>query len=72
MGDLNLVVDKLSTDTSKEDVNAETKELRSMNERRKATIEQAFEERRQREAQILQLEKEIQQVQIQLCCTKSC
>lgn len=32
-----------------------------MNERRKATIEQAFEERRQREAQISQLEKEIQQ-----------
>lgn len=61
LADLNLVVDKLSTDTSKEDVELETKELRGVNERRKAALEQIFEERRQREAQITQLEKEIQQ-----------
>lgn len=68
LADLNLVVDKLSTDTSKEDVELETKELRGVNERRKAALEQIFEERRQREAQITQLEKEIQQV---MCTLKN-
>lgn len=62
LADLNLVVDKLSTDTSRDDVETETRELKSANERRKAALEQAFEERHQREAQIAHLEKEIQQV----------
>lgn len=66
LADLNLVIDKSSTDTTREDVDAETKELLSVNERRRAALEQAFEERRQREAQILQLEKEIQQASMVL------
>lgn len=62
LADFNLVVDKLNTDTDRNVVEAETRELRAANERRAVDLEQAFEERRAAEERVRQAEQEIEQV----------
>lgn len=63
LADYNLVVDKLNTDTAKEDVEMETKELKIQNNEESKKLEELFAHKQQKEAIIHQIEMEIQQVQ---------
>jgi intraflagellar transport protein 74 len=62
LADYNLVVDKVNTDTVKDEVAAECRELKEKNDQAMTQLEQLFSQRQQRESQISQLEKEIEQV----------
>jgi intraflagellar transport protein 74 len=62
LADYNLVVDKVNTDTVKDEVDAECRELKEKNDEAMTELEKLFSHRQQREAQISQLEKEIEQV----------
>ncbi|CAG2063271.1 unnamed protein product, partial [Timema podura] len=61
LADLNLVVDKLNTDTEKGEVDAECEELRALNDKESHSLELLFEQRQQKDAQLQLLEKEIEQ-----------
>ncbi|XP_023331645.1 intraflagellar transport protein 74 homolog [Eurytemora carolleeae] len=61
LADYNMLVDKLNTDTERADVEAEEAELRAANEQAAAEVEQLWAEKRGREAQINQLEIELNQ-----------
>lgn len=67
LADYNLVVDKVNTDTEKGEVDAECKELKELNDQATVELEQLLSQRQQKEAQIRQLEKEIEQVFHSLC-----
>jgi intraflagellar transport protein 74 len=62
LADYNLVVDKINTDTEKDEVDAECRELKEKNDQEMTQLEQLFSQRQQRETHIGQLEKEIEQV----------
>jgi intraflagellar transport protein 74 len=62
LADYNLVVDKVNTDTVKDEVDAECMELKEKNDQAMTQLEQLFSQRQQREAQISQLEKEVEEV----------
>nr|CAD7398055.1 unnamed protein product [Timema cristinae] len=61
LADLNLVVDKLNTDTEKGEVDAECEELRALNDKESHSLELLFAQRQQKDAQLQMLEKEIEQ-----------
>lgn len=67
LADYNLVVDKVNTETEKGEVDAECKELKEQNDQATIELEQLLSQRQQKEAQIRQLEKEIEQVFHSLC-----
>ncbi|KAL6259250.1 hypothetical protein P5V15_009169 [Pogonomyrmex californicus] len=60
LADYNLVVDKMTLDVSKEEIEQETKELALMNERRMAEVERMFEQRKQMEQKLHKMEKDIE------------
>lgn len=62
LADYNLVVDKINTDTERDEVDAECRDLKEKNDQAMTQLEQLFSQRQQREAQLGQLEKEIEQV----------
>jgi intraflagellar transport protein 74 len=62
LADYNLVVDKINTDTERDEVDAECRELKERNDQAMTQLEELFSQRQQIEAQIGQLEKEIEQV----------
>uniref|UniRef100_T1JMT6 Intraflagellar transport protein 74 homolog n=1 Tax=Strigamia maritima TaxID=126957 RepID=T1JMT6_STRMM len=61
LGDYNMLVDKLNTDTDADDVLREYDELKAQNEQESNNVENIFAQRRDKESQIQQLEKEIEE-----------
>ncbi|KAG8176292.1 hypothetical protein JTE90_011276 [Oedothorax gibbosus] len=61
LADYNLLVDKLNTDAEMSEVLQECKELKTQNENETAVIDSLYEQRKEREAQLKQLEDEIMQ-----------
>ncbi|KAG1659677.1 Intraflagellar transport protein 74 [Nymphon striatum] len=61
LAEYNILVDKLSTDTEKEDVEMEYNDLHLQNEQESKNIDQLFVEKQDKELQILKLEKETEQ-----------
>ncbi|XP_075215013.1 intraflagellar transport protein 74 homolog [Lycorma delicatula] len=60
LSDYNLVVDKLNTGTEWGEIMAEARDLAAINKAESSALESLFAERTRRQAQIAQLEKEIQ------------
>lgn len=60
LANYNLVVDKMTLDVSKEEIEEEAKELALMNERRMAEVERMFEQRKQMEQKLHMIEKDIE------------
>ena len=61
LGDYNLLVDKLNTDSERSEVTSEVAQLKVQNESESKEVEAIFAEKQSREAQINVLEKEIDQ-----------
>ncbi|XP_033108162.1 intraflagellar transport protein 74 homolog isoform X2 [Anneissia japonica] len=61
LGDYNMLLDKVNTDTEMDDVLEDYNELKEMNDDEAKHVDQIFSERQDKEQQILQLEQEIQQ-----------
>ena len=61
LADYNLLVDKLNTDTDRADVELECRDLKLDNDSLTQEVEALWAEKRQKEAQIAQLELELEQ-----------
>ncbi|XP_071952265.1 intraflagellar transport protein 74 homolog [Antedon mediterranea] len=61
LGDYNMLLDKVNTDTEMDDVIEDYNELKEMNEEEAKNIDVIFSERQDKEHQIQQIEQEIQQ-----------
>ncbi|XP_067136914.1 intraflagellar transport protein 74 homolog [Centruroides vittatus] len=61
LADHNLLVDKLNTDTEMSEVQEEYQDLKAHNEQETQVIDELFEQRQEKEAQVQQLETEIEQ-----------
>lgn len=64
LSDYNLLVDKVNTSTDRAEILAETKDLAAANQAEAGVLETVFTERTRRQAQVNQLEHEIQQVRL--------
>lgn len=62
LSDYNLLVDKLNVGTERGEIVAETRDLAAANEVEATSLESMFAERTRRQAQVTQLEQEIQKV----------
>lgn len=62
LADYNVVIDKVNTSTDKSLIDLEAEELRNINERRAADLDELFGQSRMKEEQVHQLETEIQNV----------
>ncbi|XP_072757105.1 intraflagellar transport protein 74 homolog isoform X1 [Anoplolepis gracilipes] len=60
LADYNLVVDKMTLDVDKEEIEQEAKELALMNERKSAEVERMFEQRKEMEQKLHKMEKDIE------------
>lgn len=60
LADYNLVVDKMTLDVDKEEIEREAKELMLMNERKTAEVESMFEQRKEMEQKLHKMQKDIE------------
>ena len=66
LADYNLLVDKLNTDTDRDDVELECRDLKLDNDSLTQEVEALWAEKRSKEAQIAQLELELEQVKLMI------